>query len=375
MKRNSVKYLIVLSLLVFSVIASSNTTYAATGLADIDGSYAKDAIEELVEKGIINGVGDGKFDPSGKIERQDFAIILAKALSLDTSSAPATSTFSDVPSTHYAFKYVEAAAKAGLIKGNGDGTFGTGAQLSREDMAVLFVRALGVDSAGKGADLNFSDASSIADYAKDSVAAALELGLISGMGDGVFNPKGNAERQAVALVASKFLKVKDEVADKDQQKLEDNEKEEDTSAKDEVEERTEHIPYVPKERPTPEPNEGEPNVPGGPGSPDPNEGEPNVPGGPGSPDPNEGDPNVPGGPGSPDPNEGDPNVPGGPGSPDPNDGFPNVPGGPGSPDPNDGFPNLPGGPGLPDPNLPGLPGGSGYFPAPELPGVDPNLFL
>lgn len=184
---------------------------AATDLTDINGSYAKDAILELVDKGIINGKGDGKFDPTGKIERQDFAIILAKALSLDLSAAPATATFSDVPTTHYAFKAVEAAAKAGLIKGNGDGTFGLNQNLTRQDMAVLFVRALGVDAAGKGADLRFSDADQIRDYAKDAVGAAVELGFISGNPDRTFNPAGNAERQAVAQVAANFLKKAEEM--------------------------------------------------------------------------------------------------------------------------------------------------------------------
>lgn len=184
---------------------------AVTTLSDIDGSYAKNAIQELVEKGIINGKGDGKFDPTGKIERQDFAIILAKALNLDTQSVPPTATFSDVPEPHYAFAYIEAAVKAGLINGVGDGKFGTGANLSRQDMAVLFVRALGVDATGKGAELKFSDASKIADYAKDAVAAAVELGLISGNTNGTFNPSGNAERQAVAQVAAKFIKKAEEL--------------------------------------------------------------------------------------------------------------------------------------------------------------------
>ncbi|RCX17784.1 S-layer family protein [Fontibacillus phaseoli] len=184
---------------------------AATELNDINGSYAKDAINELLQAGIINGKGDGKFDPTGKISRQDLAIILAKSLNLETQSAPATATFTDVPATHYSYQFVEAAAKAGLIKGQGDGKFGTGQNLSRQDMAVLFVRALGVDAAGKGTDLKFSDAGQIADYAKDAVAAALELGLISGNTNGTFNPAGNAERQAVALVASKFIKKAEEL--------------------------------------------------------------------------------------------------------------------------------------------------------------------
>ncbi|WP_159881672.1 S-layer homology domain-containing protein [Paenibacillus puerhi] len=214
--KKKIVFKVINNLLLSGLLALSSfslSALAATDLTDINGSYAKDAILGLAEAGIINGKGDGKFDPTGRIERQDFAIILAKALNLDVTSAPATSTFSDVSNTHYAFSYVEAAAKAGLIEGNGDGTFGTGANLSRQDMAVLFVRALGTDVTGKAANLSFSDAGQIADYAKDSVAAAVELGLISGTGEG-FNPQGNAERQAVALVASKFLKVQDEISPK-----------------------------------------------------------------------------------------------------------------------------------------------------------------
>ncbi|MDU2239558.1 MAG: S-layer homology domain-containing protein [Paenibacillus sp.] len=183
---------------------------AATDLTDINGSYAKDAIQELVNAGILNGKGDGKFDPTGKIERQDFAIILAKALNLEMDQAPASATFRDVPADHYAYKFVEAAAASGLINGYGNGLFGTGQDLSRQDMAVIFVRALGIDATGKGAGLTFSDASNISDYAKDAVAAAVELKLLSGGTDGNFNPTGTAERQAVAAVASNFLKKYEE---------------------------------------------------------------------------------------------------------------------------------------------------------------------
>lgn len=200
---------VITSAALLSAIAMPSVSAASTTFSDIDGSFAKDAINELVEKGILNGKGDGKFDPTGKIERQDFAIILAKALGLDVSSTPKSPTFSDVPSDGYAYAYVEAAVKAGLIKGQGNGTFGTGSNLSRQDMAVLFTRALGVDVQGKAANLKFSDASSISDYAKDAVGAAVELGLIKGGTDGKFDPKGGAAREAVAQVASRFFDAKE----------------------------------------------------------------------------------------------------------------------------------------------------------------------
>ncbi|GAA0136336.1 hypothetical protein YSY43_31770 [Paenibacillus sp. YSY-4.3] len=173
---------------------------------DVNGSYAQNAIQELAEKGIINGRGDGKFDPTGNIERQDFAIILAKALNLDMNNAPATATFSDVPTGHYSYAAVEAALQAGLIRGYGDQQFGNGANLSRQDMAVIFTRALGVDVSGQGDKLAFTDKDDISSYARDAVAAAVELGLIKGNTDGSFSPLQSADRQSVALVANKFIR-------------------------------------------------------------------------------------------------------------------------------------------------------------------------
>ena len=183
--------------------------FAGTTFSDIDGSYAKDAILKLADAGIINGVGAGQFNPAGNIERQDFAIILAKSLKLDTTTAPATATFTDVPKDHYAFAAVEAAVKAGLIKGTGNGQFGAGANLSREDLAALFGRALnfvaGKDViAGKASVLTFSDAADIADYAKDAVGAAFELKYISG-DNGKFDPKGTATREQLASMTTRFL--------------------------------------------------------------------------------------------------------------------------------------------------------------------------
>ncbi|WP_218828207.1 S-layer homology domain-containing protein [Paenibacillus sp. SSG-1] len=209
MRNTLMKVLSSAALLSAIAVPAVSAETATTPFSDIAGSYAKDAINELVEKGIVNGKGDGKFDPTGKIERQDFAIILAKALGLDVSSTPTSPTFSDVPSDSYAYASVEAAVKAGLIKGQGNGTFGTGSNLSRQDMAVLFVRALGVDAQGKGSILKFSDASSISDYAKDAVAVAVGFGLFNGGTDGKFDPKGGAAREEVALVASRFFDAKE----------------------------------------------------------------------------------------------------------------------------------------------------------------------
>ncbi|MCI3919627.1 S-layer homology domain-containing protein [Paenibacillus sp. TRM 82003] len=210
---NSTKKVAALALASCMFASGVSVVQGAVELQDIERSYAKDAIRELAEKGILTGSGGGHFSPAGNISRQDFAIVLAKSLALDTSEPPAAPTFSDVPPEHYSYKFIEAAVKAGLLKGVGGGQFGTGLSLSREDMAVLFVRSLGADATGYGDKLSFADSDAIANYARDSVGYAVELGLMNGMpGNGnTFAPAGLAERQQVALVASKFIKTVEEV--------------------------------------------------------------------------------------------------------------------------------------------------------------------
>ncbi|MGE7989210.1 Ig-like domain-containing protein [Lysinibacillus fusiformis] len=200
-------------LLVFVSFLSIKTisAYAAVDFSDIENSYARDAIKELAEKGIINGYPGGEFKPATDISRQDFAIILAKALKLDTTSHSNEPTFTDVPSSHYSYSAIEAATKAGLINGVGGGKFGIGSSLTREEMATLFARALGGDITGLGEQLAFADQQSISAWARDAVGFAVASNLITGDTLNRFNPQGVAERQQVALVASRFLKQIDQL--------------------------------------------------------------------------------------------------------------------------------------------------------------------
>ncbi|WP_170844222.1 S-layer homology domain-containing protein, partial [Lysinibacillus fusiformis] len=185
--------------------------YAIVDFSDIERSYARDAIEELAEKGIITGYPDGEFKPAANISRQDFAIIMAKALRLDITNSPSAPTFTDVPSSHYSYSAIEAAAKAGLINGVGGGKFGIGSSLTREEMATLFARALGGNTTGLGEQLPFADQQSISAWARDAIGFAVVSNLITGDTSNRFNPQGAAERQQVALVASRFLKQIDQL--------------------------------------------------------------------------------------------------------------------------------------------------------------------
>ncbi|WP_028544501.1 S-layer homology domain-containing protein [Paenibacillus taiwanensis] len=192
-----------------SILAASlvmpSVMAAPSSFKDIEHSFAKQAIQELASQGIISGVGEGKFNPKGKINRQDFAIIMAKALKLEVNvNSKGTMQFKDVPVDHYAYSYIEAVIKAGLFKGVSEHTFGLNESLTREQLASIFIRALGVDVAGKGQTLKFADQKDISSWAKDAVAYAIELKLMGGTTPDRFDPKGTATREQVAAVTSNF---------------------------------------------------------------------------------------------------------------------------------------------------------------------------
>lgn len=123
-------------------INSSTSVQAGNLFSDIDQSHEQDAILQLADSGLLYSGENSEFDPNGNISRQDFVVMLVYAIKLNRSNSPVTATFKDVPNNHYAFSAIEAAVNEGLVMGVGNGRFGLGQPLTQQDMAVLYQRAL-----------------------------------------------------------------------------------------------------------------------------------------------------------------------------------------------------------------------------------------
>lgn len=189
------------ALVLGTVVPASFASAAAPNFTDIDGSYAKQAIIDLANKGIIAGVDATHYGPSESLTRAQFATLVVKALGLKADAT--ASSFTDV--SGWAVPYVEAAAKAGLIKGEGNGKFNPDGALTREAAATIMVNALKtkgqIDTAGT---LNFNDAGAISDWAKPFVAAAAKYNLVKGYNNN-FDPQGTATREQAAALVNNFL--------------------------------------------------------------------------------------------------------------------------------------------------------------------------
>ncbi|WP_314589682.1 Ig-like domain-containing protein [Paenibacillus terrigena] len=183
-------------------IVSNNAYYA-----DVQSHWAKADITQLASKFVVEGRSSTAFVPNASITRAEFAVFVARALGL-SGDKTAASRFKDVSSNTMEGAYIGAASKAGIIQGNTDGTFKPNNLITREQMALMVVRAM--DHAGKGVVLDtdsstllkkFSDRSKINKSAQVSVAKALQSEIITGMTANTFNPQGNATRaQAVVML-------------------------------------------------------------------------------------------------------------------------------------------------------------------------------
>lgn len=179
-----------------------------SGFADMkEVAWADLAVSELTKRGIISGVGNGNFEPSRAITREEFVKIIMNACGF--ASGAQTADFADVSADAWYAPYVAAAANLGLVGGTGDGTFGVGRDITREEMAAIICRAAqakGIELSTAAGRADFTDDGAISDWAKENVYALQQAGILSGMGDGSFAPERQCTRAEAAKVVYELTK-------------------------------------------------------------------------------------------------------------------------------------------------------------------------
>lgn len=179
----------------------NNSANGSSYFTDVPQSHwAYNEIRDLSDKNIISGKGGNRFDPDAAITREEFVKIIVLGFSYYDDTAE--SDFEDVGENAWYCKYVASAVKAGIVGGISDKQFGSGENITRQDMAVILYRiakerGLQFEAANTG----FTDFNNISDYARDAVAYMSGAGIINGMDNNCFNPKQQASRaQAARLI-------------------------------------------------------------------------------------------------------------------------------------------------------------------------------
>ena len=179
--------------------------------ADTDGHWAETILSLMSYRGVINGIEeDGQlvFKPDNDMTRAEFASMLANYMQLDLSAYNDRElVFNDnydIPL--WAQNSIKAMYESGLIQGrsNDDGTltFNPYDKITRAEAMTILGRI--VDYNGTMAELGFADAADIPEWAKDSMAKLLSVGIISGYSDNTILPNNNVKRAEAVSMMYKF---------------------------------------------------------------------------------------------------------------------------------------------------------------------------
>lgn len=165
--------------------------------------WAYGVIRDLSARQIVETAGSGQFGPNGDLTRAAFTAMLAKGLGLKPIEG---SSFSDVAADSRYAGYIAAARQAGWVSGEPSGVFNPNGTITREQMAVIMMRALAGNVKPTGpSPAAFKDDASISSWAQDAVRTAAKLGLLKGKPSGQFAPLDQAVRSEGAQAIYNLL--------------------------------------------------------------------------------------------------------------------------------------------------------------------------
>ena len=177
---------------------------------DVEKNWAYPGIQYCVTHGIMGGMGDGTFAPTGTTTRAQIVQILYNLEG--TPAVSGTTPFTDLTANWYK-PAILWAYQNNVVAGTSPTTFAPDQPVTREQIAVILTQymfhVLKMERTWTPADLStFPDGAQVSGWAKEAMQDAVALGLINGTKapDGLvyLDPQGSAARQQVATILMNF---------------------------------------------------------------------------------------------------------------------------------------------------------------------------
>lgn len=175
---------------------------SANAFTDLSGHWAAEKIDRWVRYGLMSGVSQNRFAPDQHLTRAQLFAIMNRLLG-NTARAD-ISMYTDVLPGAWYYEDIEKSVAAGIASG-ANGRMRPDDPITRQEVAVVFTKALGIDTGSADGLSRFRDSGQIANWARGAVSAAAANGFLSGYANGSFggsNPMTRAE--IVAMLDSSF---------------------------------------------------------------------------------------------------------------------------------------------------------------------------
>ena len=171
-------------------------------------AWYRDAVEWALENGVMNGTGNGKFEPDKATTR---AMIVTMLWRMEGEPAPGKrSGFTDVPGDTWYTDAVAWAAENGIVLGYDAETFGPNDPVTREQFVTIlfrYARIRGIDTSAYDSLDAFVDADTVSGWALDAFRWAVGAGIIKGVSPTLLSPKTEATRAQVAAMLMRFSRL------------------------------------------------------------------------------------------------------------------------------------------------------------------------
>lgn len=170
----------------------------------IQGAWYYDDVVYVYERGLFDGVTGTSFSPSGKMQRCMMTTVLHRLAGKPAVSY--TTLFSDIPEGTWYTAGTIWAGQRGVVTGVGYGKFNPFANVTRQEIAVILYRyghQMGYD-VSQSADLSrFGDSGAVASWGREAISWAVSVGILNG-NNGMLLPNGDATRAEVSAMLHRF---------------------------------------------------------------------------------------------------------------------------------------------------------------------------
>lgn len=223
--------------IITSAILIGMTPFAFAKFTDLEkmGEDYTKAIEDLMEKGIMNGYPDNTFRPDGKMTRAEFTKVMVTADNL--AQLEEKMNFTDI-AEHWAREYIAIASSNGMIQGYEDKTFQPDKEITYAEVVAILLRSLGMED-----KLNEE-----LDWPQNYMSLAAETGLFDGIMTNDLIGSNPARRDNVAFMLwnQMNMKWKDETGKNEEEKSDEVDKDNEQNGNANINTREKHLGVVTK---------------------------------------------------------------------------------------------------------------------------------
>ncbi len=182
---------------------------APVEFADVPkGSWFDGAVSYAVNAGLMKGMSPSTFEPDTAMSRAMLVTVLWR---YEQEPQGGSNDFADVAENQWYTAAVAWASQEGIVNGVGNRRFDPDGTITREQLATILYRycqAAGLDTSARAALSGFPDGGKVSAYAQDAISWAVAEGLISGSRVGnqtYLDPQGSATRAQVATILMRFI--------------------------------------------------------------------------------------------------------------------------------------------------------------------------